>query len=150
MRVGVLSDTHGTLPDGVLEAFAGVERIIHAGDVGNGLVLETLATVAPVVAVRGNCDLSGEPAMLPPLANTRIGDLRFLVVHRPADVPRPLPEGIDVVVTGHTHVPQVADGGGVLWVNPGSPSQSRRESGHHVAIVEWEDCAPEVRIVDLP
>lgn len=117
MLIGVLSDTHGKLPAEVVEVFAGVERIIHAGDVGPGYVLEELETIAPVIAVRGNVD---DPASsLPAVANVALGGTRVLVVHRPADVPRPLPEGIGVVVFGHTHVPLAEDCDGVLWLQPG-------------------------------
>ena len=136
MRVGVVSDTHGSLPDTVLDAFAGVERIIHAGDVGPGAILDLLGTVAPVIAVRGNMDDGERASCLRPLVNVALGGVRVLVVHRPADVPRPLPAGVRVVVTGHTHKALVQEHDGVLWLNPGSPSQARSGSGHSVAVLD--------------
>ncbi|HEY3318022.1 MAG TPA: metallophosphoesterase family protein [Coriobacteriia bacterium] len=147
MRLGVISDTHGVLPDEVLDVFAGVERVIHAGDAGPGQVLELLETIAPVVAVRGNMD---DPASnLPAIANVALGGMRILVVHRPADVPRQLPSGVRVVVTGHTHVPRVRETNGVLWLNPGSPSRARSGHGHTVALLETGEGGPEARIVRL-
>lgn len=149
MRVGLVSDTHGSLPDRVLELFAGVERILHAGDVGAAWILEALAAVAPVTAVRGNCDVSGEAAQLPALVNAPIGGTRFLVVHEPAHVPRPVPDAVGVVVFGHTHVPFTEVRNGVVWVNPGSPSNARRGHGHHVAVLDTAAPIPLVSILDL-
>jgi uncharacterized protein len=149
MRVGVVSDTHGTLPAEVHDAFAGVDRIIHAGDLGAPAVLAELETIAPVTPVAGNVD-PGVGEVLPALQNVRLDGVRVLVVHRPADVPRPLPDGIGVVVTGHTHVPLVERRDGVLWLNPGSASRARSGHGHSVALLEIADGRAEARIIPLP
>jgi putative phosphoesterase len=136
-RIGVISDTHGKLPSEVHDAFAGAERIVHAGDIGNYQTLLELETIAPVTAVAGNVDPElGD--ILPPLVNTPIAGVRFLVTHRRQDVPRPLPPGVAVVVTGHTHMPVIEERDGVLWLNPGSASRSRG-AGHTVAVLEIED-----------
>lgn len=147
MRVGVVSDTHGVLPDAVLEAFAGVSRILHAGDVGSPRVLELLETVAPVIAVKGNMDDPASP--LPALANLELDGVRVLVTHRAGDVPRPLPPGVRVVVTGHTHVPRLEDREGVLWLNPGSVSQPLSGSGRTVALLEVTRGEASAEIVPL-
>ena len=146
MLVGVISDTHGTLPREVHEAFVGVDRIVHAGDVGTPAVLAELEAIAPVTAVSGNVD----PAelFLPPLANVRLGGVRVLVVHRPADVPRPLPDGVGVVVTGHTHLPVADARAGVLHLNPGSASRSRG-ADRSVALLTIADGSAHARIVAL-
>src|SRR5574340_261424 len=123
MLVGVISDTHGTLPAAVHDAFAGVSMILHAGDVGSQSVIDELETIAPVVAVHGNMDRGDLSWRLPERAVTRIDGLRFLVGHIAEHLTREgVPEGVDVVVTGHTHRASVRYAGGVLRVNPGSAS----------------------------
>jgi putative phosphoesterase len=150
MRLGVISDTHGVLPAEVLDVFAGVDRIVHAGDFGSESVLDELGTIAPVIAVRGNTDSCTRAGCLQSLVNFDAGGVRVLVVHRPSDVPRPLPPGVGVVITGHTHVPLVEERDGVLWLNPGSASRGRSGHGHTVALLETAPGRPEARIVALP
>ena len=65
MLIGVISDTHGLLRPEAVEALRGVEHILHAGDVGDIAILEKLSEIAPVTAIRGNVDVSGECAELP-------------------------------------------------------------------------------------
>jgi putative phosphoesterase len=146
VRVGVVSDTHGELPGRVVEVFDGVDRIIHAGDVGSYEVLSALMCMAPVVVVFGNTDLDSFGRSLPGLANVVLDGVRVLVVHKPSDVPRPLPADVRVVVTGHTHVPDVHEADGVLWLNPGSPSRARGH-GHTVAVLDIADASPSARVV---
>lgn len=69
MLIGALSDTHGVLDPAISRAFAGVDRILHAGDVGDQAILRRLASVAPVVAVRGNCDNEPWGLALPSVAS---------------------------------------------------------------------------------
>jgi uncharacterized protein len=149
MLVGVISDTHGVLPEAVMDAFRGVDRIVHAGDVGPGSILDELGTVAPLIAVRGNTDDCARSACLRPLVNVPLGPIRALVVHRPQDVPDPLPEGVRVVITGHTHVPKVEQRAGVLWVNPGSASRARSGSGHNVALLSIDGDTVSARLIAL-
>ena len=85
MLIGVISDTHGTLPRWVEEAFAGVDLIIHAGDVGRSAVLDELGCIAPVVAVRGNMDSNSTSRRCPTIA-PRTRGVRVLVVHKPEHV----------------------------------------------------------------
>jgi putative phosphoesterase len=136
-RIGVISDTHGTLPDAVETAFAGVDAIVHAGDVGTGFVLDVLGAIAPVTAVSGNMDL-GTTEMLPGAANVRLGGVRVVVAHRERDLAGsldPMKAGARVAVFGHTHSPSVEERDGVLRVNPGSSSDPRGGSAPSVAIV---------------
>lgn len=147
MRVGVISDTHGWLPPAVHDAFAGASAILHAGDVGSLAVLDELETIAPVTAVRGNMDASDLDGALVVLANVALGGTRVLVVHRSRDVPRPLPTGVGVVVTGHTHAATVErNADGVLRLNPGSASRSDRRS---VAVLEISEGEASAEIVVL-
>jgi uncharacterized protein len=149
MRIGVISDTHGTLPAEVHHVFEHVDRIIHAGDIGSQGVLLELETIAPVIAVAGNVD-TGLGELLPALQNVKIEGVRVLVVHRPADVPRPLPEGVRVVVTGHTHGARIEEADGVMRLNPGSASRGRSGRGHSVALLTIEDSVVDAHVVPLP
>jgi putative phosphoesterase len=142
VRVGIVSDTHGKLPEAALEALGGVDAIIHAGDVEAARgpsrhILDQLRAIAPVVAVRGNCDTSGHEVLLMESANVRFGSARFLVGHQKKHLLRavdPVAAGIGVVVTGHSHKSHVERVGDVLYVNPGSAGDGRGH-GLSVAIV---------------
>ena len=141
MRIGVVSDTHGAVPAGVAEALAGVDHIMHAGDLERLQVLDELELVAPVTAVRGNCDGEGALARLPRVANLVLGGARFIVAHKAHVALSALEKAtgpVAVVVTGHTHVPSVERRGSTLWVNPGSTTYERG-SGTSVAIVTVTD-----------
>lgn len=126
MRIGLISDTHGLLRPQALQALAGVEEIIHAGDIGTPEILESLRASAPVHAVRGNNDRGRWADELPlRLFLTRMGvrihvlhDVKELAVDRQEDRP-------EVVVAGHSHKPGVVERGGILLVNPGSAGPRR-------------------------
>jgi len=141
MRIGVVSDSHGTVPAGVHEALAGVDHIVHAGDLESLQVLVELELIAPVTAVRGNCDDEGALARLPRVADVVLGGARFIVAHKAHVALQALAAEtapVAVVVTGHTHEPSLERRGAVLWVNPGSTTYERG-SGHSVAIVTVGD-----------
>lgn len=145
--MGVISDTHGVLPQWVEPVLSGVELILHAGDVGRAWVLDGLECLAPVLAVRGNMD--SEPALtgLPDHVRCDIGGVRFLVVHGPEHVRALLAaEEAGVVVVGHTHRPRIQRNGSVLVVNPGSASCSVGE-GCSVALIRFVDGEPRAEIV---
>jgi len=150
VRIGIISDTHGALPDGVHEAFAGVERILHAGDVGSQTVLAELETIAPVTAVHGNTDPAGLAFTLPARTSVRVGRTRFLIGHILVDLLRSgIPDDVDVVVFGHTHVPLTEERDGVLYLNPGSASHGRSLHEQTVAVVEDAADGVEVRFIEL-
>lgn len=136
--IGVVADTHGLLPDAAYEALKGADAIVHAGDIGIGLVLDTLETIAPVVLVHGNNRYAVEDGC-PQVSDVVLGGVRVIVAHRLEDVPSaftPADPPARVVVTGHTHIGHIEDRGGVVWVNPGSPSLPRKGAGRSVALVE--------------
>jgi hypothetical protein len=138
-RVGVISDTHGRLDPAVLEIFAGVERIVHAGDVGGAGVLAELAKIAPVTVVRGNTDVYFGAEELPEEAVVVVAGRRLLVGHvRAALLARhqPAREGCDMVVTGHSHRFAESCEGGVVYLNPGAAGAARFGLPRSVAIVE--------------
>jgi putative phosphoesterase len=127
--VGVISDTHGLLRADVHTAFAGVEIILHAGDVGGDDILDELALIAPIRAVYGNTDAPGQPRLAEALELT-IGGVSIHVSHG-HEVGSPTPAKLleryaaDVVVFGHTHRPLVARAGGRLVLNPGAAGPRR-------------------------
>jgi putative phosphoesterase len=139
VRVGIVSDTHGALEPRLVRALGGVDRILHAGDVGRPDVLEGLALLAPVAAVRGNVDLEGELARLPVFVVVDVEGVRFAVTHRRDSAYRTddaRRAGCDVYVFGHTHIPHLEQSAGLWIVNPGSASHAREGNPETVAIVE--------------
>ncbi len=137
MRIGVISDTHGVLPARIHEVFVGVERIIHAGDIGNQGVLDELGAIAPVLAVEGNTDAGWQSMPLPGRLSVTICGLRFHVGHTLPDLVRAgIPEGTDFVIYGHTHVSAAREIDGVWYVNPGSAREPRDGSPPSVALIE--------------
>ena len=124
--VGVISDTHGLLRDGVPEIFKGVEMIVHAGDIGGRSILHALEKIAPVTAVRGNMDSGIIAAFLNEAETFSFGGFSFHVRH---DLLKlnidPAASGVDMVITGHTHLPELKTENGVLYLNPGSAGPER-------------------------
>jgi putative phosphoesterase len=124
--LGVISDTHGLVRPEALEALAGVERILHAGDVGGPEVLAALAKVAPVVAVLGNNDAGPWARRLRGTETVAVGGARVLVLHDLKDLAvDPAAAGLAAVVAGHSHRPAVEERDGVLFFNPGSAGPRR-------------------------
>lgn len=126
MKIGLISDTHGLVRPEALQALAGVERIIHAGDVGGSKVIDALRSIAPVDVVRGNNDKDPWGAKLPARLGLEFDGVRVHVLHdlKEMDVD-PAAAGFRVVVAGHSHKPVVTERDGVLFVNPGSAGQRR-------------------------
>jgi putative phosphoesterase len=126
MRIGLISDTHGLVRPEALHALAGVDRIIHAGDVGGAGVIETLTGIAPVDVVRGNNDKDPWGAQLPEWLALEFEGVGIHVRHdvKELDVD-PVAAGFRVVIAGHSHKPVVTERDGVLFVNPGSAGPRR-------------------------
>jgi putative phosphoesterase len=126
MRVGLISDTHGLLRPEALAFLAGCDRIIHGGDIGNAAILEQLAALAPLTAVRGNNDTGPWAEGLPGTALLRFGAVAVYVIHdlKELDI-NPAADGVRVVVSGHSHKPSSIERDGVLYVNPGSAGRRR-------------------------
>lgn len=120
LRVGLLSDTHGLLRPEALAFLRGSDHIIHAGDICDPAILAELAALAPVTAVRGNCDQGPWAGGLGETAWLRVGGCLVQVIHDLSRLEPGGPPGIRVVVSGHSHRPLVEERGGVLFVNPGS------------------------------
>jgi uncharacterized protein len=126
VKIGLISDTHGLVRPEALRALAGVERIIHAGDVGGPEVIDALRGIAPVDVVRGNNDKDAWGAKLPSWLALEFEGVGVHVLHdlKEIDVD-PAAAGFRVVVAGHSHKPVVSERDGVLFVNPGSAGQRR-------------------------
>ena len=121
MLVGVVSDTHGRMHPGTLEARAGVERIVHAGDVGDPAILHLLSSIAPVTAVRGNVDRGDLARTLPEFETIELAGTSIYVLHDLSELSLdPAAARFDVVISGHTHKARVETKAGVLYLNPGS------------------------------
>jgi putative phosphoesterase len=124
LKIGVISDTHDLVRPEALAALAGVELIVHGGDVCRPEVLETLRGVAPVRAVRGNNDRGAWAAALPETEAFEVLGRWIYVIHdlKQLDVD---PAGFDVIISGHSHQPAATVRGGVLYFNPGSAGPRR-------------------------
>lgn len=125
-KVGVISDTHGLLRPEAVAALQGSELIIHAGDIGSREVLDELAKIAPVFAVRGNNDRDEWAHALPLTDVVEVGDRLVYLLHDIADLDiDPAAAGMAAVITGHSHKPVAETRDGVLFLNPGSAGPRR-------------------------
>lgn len=126
IRIGLISDTHGLLRPEALDFLEGSDHIVHAGDIGNEAILERLAQIAPLLVVRGNNDFGDWAEAIAEGATLEAGGVRLYAIH---DLHRlrtdPQADGVQVVVSGHTHAPRVETRDGVLYVNPGSAGPRR-------------------------
>ncbi len=126
LRVGLISDTHGLLRPQVEAYLQGSDIIIHAGDIGNPGIIAALASIAPVTVVRGNNDKDAWASRLQEIELLQFGRVDICVVHDFAtlDFDR-MPVGIQVVISGHSHKPQISSRNDILHVNPGSAGPRR-------------------------
>jgi putative phosphoesterase len=126
ITLGVISDTHGLLRPEAVEALRGSDRILHAGDVGAPEILEALAQIAPVTAIRGNVDTEAWARTLPQIEVVEIGGVSIYMLHDLARLDlKPEAAGFRVVVYGHSHQPKIEEKNGVLYFNPGSAGPRR-------------------------
>jgi putative phosphoesterase len=126
VSIGVISDTHGLLRPEAVEALRGSDRILHAGDVGAPEILDALAQLAPVTAIRGNVDTQAWARVLPPNDVVEIEGVCIYMLHDLAQLDlKPEAAGFRVVVYGHSHRPKIEEKNGVLYFNPGSAGPRR-------------------------
>ncbi len=126
ITLGVISDTHGLLRPEAVVALRGSDRILHAGDVGAPEILEALATVAPVTAIRGNVDTAAWARSLPVTEVVEAGGVSLYILHDLGQLDLTAKAaGFRVVVYGHSHQPKMEEKNGVLYFNPGSAGPRR-------------------------
>lgn len=157
MRLGIIADTHGLLRPEVFDVFAGVDRILHAGDIGPFELLTELEAIAPVTAVFGNTDGFDIRARVPEIVEVRIEGFDFLLLHghqlgapTPEKLNRAYP-GAEVIIFGHTHRPLLTIVDQVVTVmNPGGAGARRFDLPASVGILELEaGIPPRGRLVPL-
>jgi putative phosphoesterase len=151
--IGLISDTHGMVRGSVHSALAGVELILHAGDVGGDEILDELALIAPVLAVYGNTDAPADARLSESIERT-IGGLRVHVSHG-HELGSPTPAKLlerypaDVIVYGHTHKQLVVRAGGRLVVNPGAAGARRFNLEPSVARMTIVGGAADVELIPI-
>lgn len=149
MKVGVLSDTHipakaKALPDEVMQAFKEVDCIIHAGDITSLEILDTLNTLAPVIAVSGNGDHDKLQAILSNKEMITLNGYRIGITHGHGSTGKTLDrvikcfknDSVDCIIFGHSHIPYCETINRVLLFNPGSPTDKRRNEFFSFGILD--------------
>jgi putative phosphoesterase len=126
ISVGVISDTHGLLRPEAVRALRGSTRILHAGDVGAPEILEALAQIAPVTAIRGNVDTAPWARALPATEVVEAAGVSIYMLHDLGQLDlKPEAAGFRVVIYGHSHQPKIEEKNSVLYFNPGSAGPRR-------------------------
>jgi putative phosphoesterase len=126
LRIGLISDTHGLLRPEAKAFLRGSDYIVHGGDIGDPRILEELAALAPITAVRGNNDRGPWAGRLHETELLQVGEISVYVIHDLSQLDiEPQAAGVHVVVSGHSHKPLVEQRDGVLYVNPGSAGPRR-------------------------
>lgn len=155
MRVGLISDTHGLLRATVFDQLAGVDVILHAGDIGDTVILDDLQAIAPVHAVFGNTDGWGIREVVQERVELELEGWRVLVTHGHelgSPTPRKLrdayPEA-QLIVYGHTHVPLLQELEGALIINPGAAGPARFKLVPSLAVLELAPGKRSVRHAQL-
>lgn len=148
--IGLISDTHGLLRNSAIEAMAGSDRIIHAGDIDTPEVLREIEAIAPVTAVRGNMDGRPQLGMLPKNEMIDVGGVLIYIIHDRFEMDLdPLAAGISVVIFGHSHRPVVEKNNSVLYINPGSAGPRRFKLPASVGRLEISDGRITPSIIEL-
>jgi uncharacterized protein len=148
-HIGIISDTHiphfKKLPDAIWEHFAGVELIIHAGDLSVLSVMKELETIAPVVAVQGNVEEDEVIHTLPIKREIVVGHCRIGIVHILGDshnrerIARQEFPNARVVIFGHSHIPWNEERNSLLLFNPGSATDRRRQASCSIGLLHIDD-----------
>lgn len=157
MIIGVVSDTHGRLHREIPRVLAGVERILHAGDIGDPHILGPLQSIAPVLAVLGNVDEGALEGHFPRERVEKLDGVKILVVHQlgsPGRAHKAVGTLIErerpgVVVFGHTHRPFCQRLDGILYLNPGGAGPRRFGLPRSVALLDTAGGVPTARVIAL-
>ena len=150
MIIGVISDTHGLLRPEALAALQGSHYIIHAGDIGDPQILDKLAEIAPVTAVRGNVDHGAWAKKIPETNVLEIGKISLYILHSIEELDlKPETAKFAAVVYGHSHLPKQEWKNGVLYFNPGSAGPRRFKLPVSVGLLLMTNGKLEPEIVKL-
>ena len=150
-KIGVISDTHGMFRPEIAAVFAGVELIIHAGDIGGSLVMMELKKIAPVSTVRGNMDKALWCNELPATDVVTVGNVHLYVLHDLADLDLdPSAAGFTAVIYGHSHRQAQETRNDVLYFNPGSAGPRRYNLPASVGLITIENSRIRGEIISLP
>jgi putative phosphoesterase len=150
MRIGVISDTHGLLRPEALGALRGVDRILHAGDVGGPEILDRLRELAPVTTVRGNIDREPWAVALADNEVLEVDGISIYLLHNLDQLDlKPEAAGFRIVIYGHSHRPKIEEKNGVLYFNPGSAGPQRFQLPVSVGVMEIKDGNIRVRVINL-
>ena len=148
--IGIISDTHSLVRPQALDALKDVDMILHAGDIGNQQVLDTLNKLAPVVAVRGNNDKGEWASSLADWEVVEVGNVSIYMLHDVKEIDiSPAGAGFQVVVSGHSHRSAIEEKRGVLYVNPGSAGPRRFTLPVTLAHLHVVDEKVQARIIEL-
>lgn len=149
-RIGVISDTHGLLRPEALDVLSGSDLIIHAGDIGPRAILDQLAEIAPVTAVRGNVDRDAWCSALKLDEVVEVDGSILYIIHDLGTLQLdPAAAGFDVVIFGHSHKPAVTEREGVTYLNPGSAGPKRFSLPVSVATLSVSKTGSEARLIQL-
>jgi len=149
LKIGLISDTHGLLRPEAVTALRGSDFIVHAGDIGNSGILDSLSKIAPTTAVRGNNDRGDWASRIRETEVLEAGSIAIYVVHDLAGLTDDPPRGFDVVVSGHSHWPVVEWRDKVLFINPGSAGPRRFKLPVSVATLSIADATITPRLIEL-
>jgi putative phosphoesterase len=151
--IGVISDTHGLFDSKIPVLFAGVDHILHAGDIGNLQVYQQLQRLAPVTAICGNVDEGRLPPSFEPQRTIELYGLRIFMIHilgNPRRLKSPMRDQIsqvqpEVVIFGHSHEPFLQRIGSILFFNPGSAGPKRFSLPRSAGLLQIENGKVEAR-----
>ncbi len=149
-KIGVISDTHGKLNPQIPTVFKGVDHIIHAGDICGEDVLENLEKIASVTAVKGNMDFGELSFKLSATETIELGNALVYILHIPHMIDiEPDEKGLNVIITGHTHIPRIETRKNVLYLNPGSATFPKQQSSPTVAFLHIDGTKINAEIIEL-
>lgn len=135
--IGVISDTHGLLRPEAQNQLAGVDHIIHAGDIGSPDIVPSLEIIAPVTAIKGNIDQAAWASRFADEETLEIAGHKIFVLHNRNDLEHaPEAAGFDIIISGHSHKPSIETIDGILYLNPGSAGPRRFTLPIALAILE--------------
>jgi putative phosphoesterase len=158
MKIGIISDTHGSLPAVIFQIFEGVGHIFHAGDIGDESIIKKLETICPVSAIHGNIDPWPIPSLYPNILITDIEGKKIVMKHDIVDIKEYSYELFkkhlqpDIVIYGHTHKPHSARYRNIHYINPGSVAKPRFGDLGSVMVLELnsdEIYQPEIKFFEI-